>query len=532
MAAATTLLQAAPVAVIALDGAKRVRFWNAAATDLLGWGELEVRGMPLPTIREGDREEFQALAQTVLEGSVIKDVGVSWLKKDGTPLEASLSAAPLPETGLVLALADVSACRRAERTLSASDARFRFLAEVSHALASSLDAETTLNQIARLAIPHFADCCVVYRLDESGSAGQLAVAHRDLAHEELLREVHRRYPLDPDFPRGYRRVLRTGEPDLLEEVTEEFVTAAATDADHLALLRQLGLRSNLSVPLIARGRVLGAMTFGTAVSGRHYGPADLALAQDIARRAALAMDNARLFQSLQEADRRKDEFLALLGHELRNPLSPIWTGLHILRLHLKDHPQVESVAALIERQVRHLTRLVDDLLDISRITRGKVELRLQPVEVGALVARAVETARPFITQCEHQLSVEVSAEPVFVKGDPTRLEQILVNLLNNAAKYTGPGGRITLTAGREGRQVVFRVQDTGIGIREEMLGRIFDPFTQADRLPGRAQEGLGIGLTLVRRLVEMHGGSVAVWSAGPGKGSEFLVRLPLGNGPA
>jgi PAS domain S-box-containing protein len=237
-------------------------------------------------------------------------------------------------------------------------------------------------------------------------------------------------------------------------------------------------------------------------------------------------EEKRAAEALQEADRRKDEFLAMLAHELRNPLAPIRTGLHILRMPQANGAAVDQIKDMMEQQVHHLTRLVDDLLDVSRITRGKIELRKETVELAAAVGHAVETVRSLLDSHHHTLTVALPPAAVHLEADPTRLEQILVNLLNNAAKYTGHGGSISLTAEPDNDQVVIRVRDTGVGLSADLLPKVFDLFTQAERTLDRSQGGLGIGLTLVRRLVEMHGGSVEAHSAGPGQGSEFVVRLP------
>ena len=233
-------------------------------------------------------------------------------------------------------------------------------------------------------------------------------------------------------------------------------------------------------------------------------------------------------EALREADRRKDEFLAMLAHELRNPLTPIRNALHIVQMRGQERRQaVRQAWAMIERQVETLVRLVDDLLDVSRISRGKINLKKEPVDVATLVARAVEGSRPLIEARRHDLEVTLPDEPMWVEADPTRMAQVLWNLLNNAAKYTPEGGRIWLTAAKEGGEAIIRVRDTGMGIPPEMLPKMFDLFTQAERTLDRAEGGLGIGLTLVRRLTEMHNGVVEAFSAGPGEGSEFVVRLPL-----
>ena len=232
-------------------------------------------------------------------------------------------------------------------------------------------------------------------------------------------------------------------------------------------------------------------------------------------------------EALRDADRRKDEFLAVLAHELRNPLAPIRNSLHILRLTAQHDPTAERVGEMMERQVNHMVRLVDDLLEVSRITRGKIELRKETVELASVVRSAVETSRPLIEAAGHQLAVAIPPEPLTVEGDPVRLAQAIANLLNNAAKYTEAGGQIWLTVRREGERAAVSVRDTGEGIPADQLPRVFDLFMQVDHGAGRTQGGLGIGLALVKSLVEMHGGSVHAHSEGRGRGSEFLVHLPL-----
>ena len=272
------------------------------------------------------------------------------------------------------------------------------------------------------------------------------------------------------------------------------------------------------------GRVIGASKVGRDIS------ASKRAAEESARSSALLSESRdelqRVNAQLSEADRRKDEFLAVLAHELRNPLAPIRTATQYLRLKAPPDAALQNARDIIDRQVKHLIRLVDDLLDISRISSGKISLQKERVSLALIVTDAIEASRPLIESENHQLTVTLPAEPVYLDGDLTRLAQVLQNLLNNAARYTPPGGKIALHAEFDGQQVVIRVTDTGIGIPREMLSHVFDLFTQVDRSIERSSGGLGIGLTLVQRLVELHGGNVEARSNGPDQGSEFIVRLP------
>ncbi len=265
-------------------------------------------------------------------------------------------------------------------------------------------------------------------------------------------------------------------------------------------------------PIVEDGAEVGSVCIFTEVTLRRR------LEDELRRKAA----------DLAEDDRRKDEFLAMLAHELRNPLAPILNAFEVMRIGPEASAEdLASIRMVAERQVRHLARLVDDLLDVSRITSSKIRLRTAPVDLAEILARVVEASRPAVEGRGHRLSVELGPDPLPMLGDPTRLDQVMTNLINNAAKYTEPGGSIALEAGRSGDWAEVRVADSGIGIPAEMLPHVFDLFTQVDRALDRSQGGLGIGLTLVRRLVELHGGTVSARSDGPGRGSEFAVRLPL-----
>jgi signal transduction histidine kinase/HAMP domain-containing protein/ActR/RegA family two-component response regulator len=391
----------------------------------------------------------------------------------------------------------------------AAQRRLAFLAEASTMLATSLDYETTLDRLARTAVPFLADCCFVDLVEREGIR-RVAMSCDHPGGDGVAREVEAQVGCT-------RQALAMGKAQVSGPV-------AAGGRVHACM----------SVPLIARGCTLGAITFLSARANGQYGPEDLSLAENLAWRAALAIENGGLYRAVQEADSRKNEFLAMLAHELRNPLGAISNAVHLLDIRDGDNGS-RATRDVLERQVRHMARLVDDLLDVSRITRGKVELRKERVNLADVVRHAVLTVRPLINARGHRLSVSLPSEPIWLEADPTRLEQVLANLLNNAAKYTEPGGRIDLLVElvhARTRSAVIRVRDSGIGIPSEVLPHVFDLFAQAERSLDRSQGGLGIGLTLVRSLVEMHGGTVTAHSEAPGRGSEFVVRLPTLPAPA
>ena len=395
--------------------------------------------------------------------------------------------------------------------------RLVFLAEASNTLTNSLDLGATKRDLLRLVVPALADLATLTLLDESAQPWRCELAW--LEPGSILRTHSLTAPETPnDALRAVNeRVLSTGQIEMLDPLHLVYPPG------DLALPAGW-LRSAVALPLRARGRTLGVLTLARAES-RVETP-DLDLMEDLAGRAAISLDNARLYRELQENDRRKTEFLALLGHELRNPLAPIRSTVEFLHRIRLDRPELEQARDRIERQVRLLTRLVDDLLDVSRITSGKIRLRREPLDFNAVAAQAVEIARPLIESRQHELVVSIPDGSLWVDGDPARLAQVLANLLNNAAKFTEPGGRIVLSVEQKLGQVEARVRDNGVGLTAEMLPRIFELFTQVDRVVGQDQGGLGVGLSLVRRLVEMHGGRVEAFSAGPGLGCEFVITLP------
>jgi PAS domain S-box-containing protein len=414
----------------------------------------------------------------------------------------------------------------------------RLLDRASALFATSLDAPVTLQRLSALMLPDFADWCVLH-VEQPGHPPLRVIKHADPDKTRWAEEVDRRWPPRADDLYGPPSVLRSGQPEMFSEITDEGLALGAYDDEHLAVLRTLGMRSYLCVPLHGLRAPIGTIMFVSAEGRRRYDDADLALAQELADRAAAFLENARLYAGAlraeaertdllrreQEANRAKDEFLAMLGHELRNPLAPMLTALELMNLRLGDTAHRER--EVIARQTHHLVRLVDDLLDVSRITRGKIELKRRPLELARAVESALETTGPLLEQRRHHVVCNVPRDGLRVDGDEDRLAQAIANLLTNAAKYTDPGGQIEIIGGEQHGLAVLRVRDNGAGIAPELRPRLFALFAQGARTLDRAQGGLGLGLAIVQSLVTLHGGTVEAHSEGSGRGSEFVIRLPL-----
>lgn len=400
-----------------------------------------------------------------------------------------------------------------------------FLADASATLAALTDRESALLQAARLPLPFLADWCVVYVVDDAGAIDYHAHAHVDTEQDKLLGEMLSKFPLDWDSNTATVRALRTGESQLMEELPEPLLTSFTQSEEHRAIVDVLSPHAVISVPLKIRERIIGVIGLVACDPKRRYSQREVALAESMAERIAVAVDNARLFHAVKEANRQKDDFLAMLAHELRNPLAAIRYAVALGQMSPED--SAAEMFGIIDRQTGNLAHLIDDLLDVSRISRNKVTLRQEHVSATVVLESAAATVRPIIEEKNHALTIDLPDPPIHLFVDPTRAEQIIANLLTNAAKYTNKGGTITVRAFSENNAAVIQVNDTGIGLRPEMLERVFDLFAQGDRTLDRSQGGLGIGLTVVKKLAEMHGGNIRAESEGLGKGSTFTVRLPL-----
>jgi PAS domain S-box-containing protein len=711
------ILAAAGEGIYGVDAQGRTTFVNPAAAKLLGRSSEELSGVVAHDLIHYAHDDGRPypiedcpVHHAIRDGAVHHcDDEVFW-RKDGSSFPVEYTTTPMREgsavIGAVVVFRDITERRRSNRERA-------FLASASEAFASSLDYESTLQTVVRLAVPHVADWCAVDIVGSDGRhAERLAVSHVDPAKVELAHELRRRYPSDPDAPSGVPHVLRTGQSELYEEIPEGLLQSVARDPEHLRLLKELGLQSAIVVAISSRGRVLGAITLVAAESGRRYGPSDLltaeelarraaiaidnarlyrasqlaeqrnrflaeatevlassldykitlqrlaqsaivgiadlaamywleddgairlmalsardptcegpareldallplridqqdrtlprvmqtgraemiqdlspglretwsptsraeelvqqlgfrsymvvplvvrgtvvaalaltssasgrrferddlALAEELARRAGLAMENAHLYREAQDANRLKDEFLATVSHELRTPLAAILGWLHLLR---SGNPaQVTRAIETIERNALAQVRIVDDVLDVSRIITGKLRIDVEGVSLAEVLRHAIDTVRPSAEAKQIDLTASLDPDVGDIAGDPARLQQVAWNLLSNAIKFTPRGGRIIVRLDRDGADARVSVSDTGQGIQPDFLPFVFDRFRQADSRSTRAYGGLGLGLALVRHLVELHGGQVTAQSAGEGAGATFTIKLPVVRSPA
>ncbi|HEU4366930.1 MAG TPA: GAF domain-containing protein [Methylomirabilota bacterium] len=414
--------------------------------------------------------------------------------------------------------------------------RARLLADVSRALASSLHYEATLDAVAHLVVPARADWCVVHLARRDGGVRRVAAAYADPANAALAAETVRIAPT-VDWLRDVSPAVesvRAGRSLLVAHATPARIEEIVTDPADRRIFLALQPRSMLVAPLVARGRALGSITWLRIASTEPYTAEDLGLAENIAARAALAVDNARLYRQAQRArgeaegaNQAKDEFLAVLSHELRTPLTSMLGWLRLLRTGQLGPERVAQALEVVERNTRAQAQLINDLLDVSRIVAGKLQLDLYPVDLTPILEESVESARRDAQAKGVEIELTVSAGCGLVLGDPLRLGQIAANLVANAVKFTPAGGRVCVRLAREGGEAVVTVADTGIGIPPELLAHVFDRFRQADSTITRRYGGLGLGLAIVRHLAELHGGGVRVESRGEGQGATFIVRLPV-----
>jgi len=543
------IVESSADAIVGMDLEGTITSWNRGAEALFGHSAAEAVGHSIRLIIPPERwpEEEDVFAR-IRAGERVDHFETVRVHKDGRRLDMSLVFSPIKNADGVTVGAskvgrDITDRRRSEQMREemlsqaraaqseAIDARDRlaFLASTGELLTLSLDFNETLRQAAKLAVPRLGDYCNILLHDESLGLKHVAWAHVDPNKESLVRDLATYLSSSESGSTLASRVVTSGRTVRWVRDEAEFARMAAALPESLARSAELlGPYEYVGVPLRVGGRPVGVMSFATTLgdSRRKYRDADVELIEEFARRASLAIENARLFARAEELNRLKDDFLATLSHELRTPLSAILGWARMLRQDQVTPEARQRALESIERNAQAQTRIVEDIIDVARGVTGNLRLELAPIDLVEIARRAVDAVAP--SAAVKQITVEVRAGlPVIVDADATRLQQVIWNLLSNAVKFTPRGGRITIDVERAESTGVLTVVDTGIGIAPEFLPLMFDKFRQQDQSFTRQFGGLGLGLAIVRQLVELHGGSIDAASEGQGRGSRFTVRLPI-----
>ncbi len=561
--------ETSPDVVIVTDEESIIRSVNPAVERVFGWRPEELIGVSLDVIMPPDERQkhhdgvrhYLETGERLVDWSHVESPG---LARDGRIIQLEMSfgtfvtegkrsftgiirdvtdrreqqhrleetAAELEATVEELEAQRVAADQARREAEEAREAAINaarwshFLAEAGRALATSVDREDALNLVAGLAVPAIADICLVDVLEADGTINRIAIAYPEDIERPRAEEYWRRFPASQHGRTGAPQVIRTGEPELYHDIGEADLRRFARSETHLEVLRRAGLTSGMVVPMVARGRTLGAITLVSTSSNRHYTSEDLSVVEALADRAALAVANVALYEQALAANHAKSNFLAIMSHELRTPLTAIMGYTDILQagiagmLELRQREYLERVMV----SARHLLELIDEILAFARLEVGRERTRYVRVPLAEFTRETANLVRPAMAERQLRFDVRVPEEEAYAETDPEKLRQVLLDILLNAAKFT-PRGGVTLDVHLAGEKVCFDVQDTGIGIDREDLPRIFEPFWQAEEAMTRKEGGTGIGLSVARRLVHLLGGEIVVTSD-PGQGTIFSVRIP------
>ena len=477
-------------------------------------------------------EEFPDLAGTLFEREMRRAMRerttTSFVeRRASTGHWSQVTCIPLPDGGVAVVWKDITEQQRAEEAL-------HYLTRASEILTESLDYEQTIDALTHLVVPELADFCAVSLVNASGGLEQIAVAHTDPAKVQWARELNQRFPVDLAASTGLAQVIRTGQPLLYPLVTEQMLAAMAEsrNPEYVQLMREVGFTSVIIAPLTTHGRTIGALTLVSAESGRRYGESDLDLAKELARRAAAAVDHARLYREALDskheaelANQSKSKFLAHMSHELRTPLNAIAGYAELLQLGIRGTLSDGQRADLdrIQRSQRHLLSLINDVLNYTKLDAGRVHFDIQALSLKPILVNIEPLFAPRIQSKKLRYDLQLPDGDLRVIGDEEKVQQILLNLVSNAVKFTGAGGFITMSAEHLGDVVEVRVSDTGVGISRKDLEAIFEPFVQL-RQQGQLSEGTGLGLSISRDLAVGMGGTLTADS--DGMGSTFTLTLP------
>lgn len=419
---------------------------------------------------------------------------------------------------VVCTIANISARKSREDKL-------KFMLESAKILSITEDFYQRLTQKAKLAVPLLADWCAIDLL-RGKETERVVVVHQDKKMMDYIFDFQKKYPPDPTAPGSVLNVIKNQKAQFIPVITEEMLVAGTKSPEHLEDIRKLQLKSIMVVPITARGKGLGAMTIAYAESGRVYTTDDLQFFQEFCTHIGVLLDNARLYEAIRKRDEGKDLFLASLSHELRNPLAPIKSALELLKMR-EVTPETREELDIIEHQFDHMSHLLNDLLDVTRFTQAKIPVNPQRTELRHLVERALKATDALVRNADITLHFTYPSTPLDIDVDETRVEQAVINLMSNAIKFTPAGGSIWVDVEKAGECAIIRVRDNGAGISAEDLPNIFDMYYQGGHTRDSANTGLGIGLLLVKKIAELHKGSIEAKSEGEGAGSEFTIKLPI-----
>lgn len=509
----------------------RIAFFNHHVYEYTGRSEDEMaEGGWMQSVHPDDQVALMQQHAQAIQAGTSYEFEARFKQRDGTYCWHMAEVVPLSDSGGAISgwlgtATEIDVRKRAEEALS-------FLAEASAALSSSLEYEGTLQMVAQLSVPRIADYCLIDIVQDDGHIVRVAAVHRDPAKHQLLQQSRHYLPQPPsDSP--LLRVLGTAEPEFVPVVTEESIRSVAVSPEHLRHIQALDPRSVMIVPMLVRGQAIGAIWFVIVDPQRKYDETDLKLAQDLANRAAQAVDNARLYQTAQAAVREREALLSIAAHELKNPLTALSGQTALLQRRAARESSLSERDArsvrLIQEQADRLATMLDTLMDISRLETGRLQLDRRPLDAAELVRRVAEEVLLSlqISSDHHHLRVHVPDEPLLILGDALRLEQVVRNIIGNAIKYSHTGTVVSVTAAQQGENIAISVEDQGIGIPQHALPHLFDRFYRVESAAGRAP-GLGVGLYVVKEIVAQHGGTVDVKSV-EGQGSTFTIYLPRQN---
>jgi PAS domain S-box-containing protein len=500
---------------------------NRGAFENLGYSEPELRKLTLPDIQPRNTPDqlLDLLSPLVKREREQISFETEHQRKDGSiyPVAVKLYYSGNETPPVVVAIVENIAERKQ------AEAALQFIANASSLLAGSLAYETTFQNLVELAIPYLADLCIIDTVENDQVIRRIAVAHINLSKEVLVNRLQQITP-DPERPHPAVKVIRTGQPEINEHVTDELLETIARDNEHFEILRSLGYGSHLVLPLVARDHTLGAISF-ISMESRQHTTREIALAEELARRAATAIDNAQLYRAAQQALEIRDHFLSIAAHELKTPITALLGHAQLLQQRLLRTGQFEAreyrMLEVITEQALRLANMVEVLLDVGRLRTGALAMDTNTLDLSRLVQRVVGEIEPGLEH--HALHLRIPGQPILITGDEMRLEQVIQNLVQNAIKYSPHGGEIFVRLESIDGRVCISVADHGIGIPPQALADIFRQFYRADNVNQLNISGFGLGLYVVSEIVSMHNGTVDVESI-EGKGSTFRVYLPANQG--